>query len=114
MPRGEVGTRARSRTASGARRGEQRRDWRSPAVRLASSTAFSSPRARPRPLLRARPWPFAISFGLALAWLLVNVRRVSPLDVLPLIWTWLTLWIVISLLLELWKRFLDATNVSGR
>jgi hypothetical protein len=57
------------------------------------------------PTLGARPGPLLISFAITVFWFLANVRRMSPLDILPFAWTWLTLWLVFSTGLELWRRY---------
>ena len=74
--------------------------------RLSSSAAFA-PRRQPGAwsLLRPRPGPLAVAFLITLVWFLANVRRLSPLDVLPFAWTWLTLWLACSIAFELWRRY---------
>ena len=57
---------------------------------------------------RPRPGPLGVSFAITAVWLVVNVRRPSPLDVLPFAWTWLTLWLALSVGLELWQRLRPA------
>jgi hypothetical protein len=39
-------------------------------------------------------------------WALTSLRSVTPLDVLPFAWMWLTLWICFSIVAELWRRLL--------
>lgn len=36
---------------------------------------------------------------------LLNVQGKSPLDLLPLAWTWLTVWLALSVGQELWGRW---------
>jgi hypothetical protein len=46
-----------------------------------------------------------ISFLITAVWFLLNVQRPSPLDLLPFAWTWLTLWLATSVVMELWRRY---------
>lgn len=39
-----------------------------------------------------------LALGLACVWLVANVRHPSPIDVLPFVWVWLTLWLTLSIL----------------
>jgi hypothetical protein len=82
--------------------------------RLASSAGFSRPRERaPESLLRLQLAPLGIAFLVTSLWFVLNVRRLSPLDVLPFAWTWLTLWLALSVGFELWRRYASA-SVTGR
>ena len=82
--------------------------------RLGSNTTFSRSRERaPGSFFRPRPAPLGIAFLLTALWFLLNVRRLSPLDVLPFAWTWVTLWLALSVAFELWRRY-AATAVLGR
>jgi hypothetical protein len=56
-------------------------------------------------LAQPRPGPLILAFVLTAVWFLANVRRVSPLDILPFAWTWLTLWLFLSVALDLWRRY---------
>jgi hypothetical protein len=82
--------------------------------RLASNAAFTRPRAAgAEALFRPRAGPIGVAFLVTAAWFLVNVRRLSPLDILPFAWTWVTLWLALSVVFELWRRY-AATTVVGR
>jgi hypothetical protein len=64
--------------------------------------------ARPvagRPGLYRRLAPAGVALLLTLALYLHNVQGRSLLDALPLAWTWLTLWLALSVGLELWSRY---------
>ena len=83
--------------------------------RLASSAAFVGPREWvSRSLRRPRAAPVGIAFLLTTLWFLLNVRRLSPLDVLPFAWTWLTLWLATSVVFELWRRYAGTAVVRRR
>ena len=81
--------------------------------RLASSDAVARPGERAAPFFRPRPAPLGIAFLLTALWFLLNVRRLSPLDLLPFAWTWVTLWLALSVAFELWRRY-AATAPAGR
>jgi hypothetical protein len=55
-----------------------------------------------------------IAFLLTLTWFVVNLRRAAPLDVLPFIWMWLTLWLALSVAADLYGRFNRATRPRRR
>jgi hypothetical protein len=82
---------------------------------LASNVAFPRRRGAAPPVARAlfrlRPLPLVASFVLVAGWFFTNVRQLSPLDVLPFAWTWLTLWVAASVVAELWRRY---TGQSAR
>lgn len=72
---------------------------------MSSSVAFTRHgSANARPVFRPRFGPLAFSFLCTLIWSALNVRRISPLDLLPFAWTWLTLWLALSIGLELWAK----------
>lgn len=107
--RGEALRRARERQGSGRVERVARPVRAAPEHRLASSAAFSS-RTKPASVsaswfFRIRPAPLLASLVLAAAWFLTSVRQLSPLDVLPFAWTWLTLWVTASVVAELWRRY---------
>lgn len=75
-----------------------------------------SPRAGPRARLtlriagrrlsvpRQRPWAAGAILLLTLAWYALNLRRFSPLDLLPIAYTWLVLYLGWTLLADLAAR----------
>ena len=82
--------------------------------RLASSAGFNRSRERTAAsLMRPRVAPLGVALLLTAAWFLANVRRLSPLDILPFAWTWVTLWLALSVAFELWCRY-AGTAVVGR
>ena len=78
--------------------------------RLASNVTFNRHAgASPWETFRPRFGPLAFAFALTGVWFMLNVRRLSPLDILPFAWTWLTLWLALSIGLDLWRRWLGAS-----
>jgi len=89
-----------------ARRGWPEREPPDLELGAAAPSAFAHRRrTRVWPKSIARPGPLVISFAITLFWFVANVRRMSPLDILPFVWTWLTLWLAFSTGLELWRRY---------
>jgi len=83
--------------------------------RLGANASFTraAPTA-PWSLIRLRPGPLLIALVVTSLWFVVNLRRLSLLDILPFAWTWLTLWLALSIGLELWRRFLQPTRPRRR
>lgn len=63
---------------------------------------------------RPRPAPLGVAFVVTAIWFGLNLRHPSPLDVLPFVWTWITLWLALSILLELWRRRGPALPIARR
>ncbi len=106
--RGEALERARARQGAVrvARAPRPARESRRGEDRLSSNASFT--RSQPGPagtLLRPMPVSLGISFLITAVWFVLNVQRPSPLDVLPFAWTWLTLWLATSVVVELWRRY---------
>lgn len=81
------------------------RDPEPEAPRLEATSASPPLRRRAASIFRPRLGLLGPAFALSVVWLVANVRQVSPLDVLPFAWTWLTLWLLFSLGAELWDRY---------
>lgn len=107
---GSVGSsRRRSRPAlrsriAPPRRASTARETAEDVTSLRSKAHFASRGPIVRSLTRPRPGPLILAFLLTTVWLFANVRRISPLDVLPFAWTWLTVWLFLSVGLDLWRR----------
>ena len=118
--------RSRGRVASGDRSRARRAPGRALAShlasrapvgedRLASSAGFARRhQPSPRAFIRPRPAPLGVAFLLTAVWFVLNVQHPSPLDVLPFVWTWVTLWLALSICWELWRRYAADAIPTGR
>jgi len=107
--------RSRARPPYGERRTASPREPVGGENRLGANASFTraAPTA-PWSLIRLRPGPLLIALVVTSLWFVVNLRRLSPLDILPFAWTWLTLWLALSIGLELWRRYLQPTRPRRR
>jgi hypothetical protein len=74
--------------------------------RLESSVQFAPARPRVGPFsLHPRLWPSLAALVITTVGYLSNVQGKSLLDVLPFAWTWLTVWLALTVVAELWSRY---------
>jgi len=107
--------RGRARPAHSPPRSSQAREIASTDVKLGSSVAFTHQgEAAAWSPIRARPGPLLSALIVTVLWFVTNVRHLSLLDVLPFAWTWLTLWLVLSVALELWRRHVQPPRPPQR
>jgi hypothetical protein len=103
------------RAPRSARRARLNGDDDPDTVRLHSSAAFARHRrSQSGSIFRPRLGLVGIAFLLTLSWFVFNLRRPAPLDVLPFIWMWLTLWLALSVAVDLYGRFSRATRPRRR
>jgi hypothetical protein len=77
------------------------------AVSAARPGSSARESCRTRSMVAPRPALLALTFLITLLWFMANLRQWSPLDALPFGWTWLTLWLVVSVGQELCRRSRD-------
>jgi hypothetical protein len=74
--------------------------------RLESSVHFAAARPRVGPFgLHPRLRPALAALVITTVGYLSNVQGKSPLDILPFAWTWLTVWLALTVAAEVWARY---------